>query len=325
MRIAVFGAGGIGGYFGARFARAGADVSLLARGAHLAALRSRGLTVRSPRGDLHVTPQATDDPTVIGPVDVVMFSVKSYDTEAAAAQLGPLLRPSAAAGDPTAVVSFQNGIDNEEKIAGAIGWEHVVGGVCYIFSGIAEPGVIEHVGGPANLIFGEFNGGPTSRIEQLHELCRAAGVDAEIAPDIRVALWSKYAFLCALAGMTAAVRLPIGEIRADPAGQAILRALLEEGRQLAAAEHVLLGDDYVDRQMDLIGRLEAGGLSSLHHDLVTGHRMELDALHGELVRRSERGGVEVPASRALYAILSPWARRNSNPPDAPPGTPRPDA
>ena len=316
MRVAVFGAGGLGGYFGARFARAGTDVSLLARGAHLAALRSKGLTIRSALGDFHVRPQATDDPSDIGPVDVVLFSVKSYDTEAAAAQLAPLLRPSTDAGDPTAVVSFQNGIDNEDKIAAAIGWEHVVGGVCYIFSSIAEPGVIAHIGGPPNLIFGELHGGRTSRIERLLELCRAAGVEAEIAPDIRVALWSKYAFLCALAGMTAAVRLPVGEIRTDLAGRAMLRALMEEGWQVASAEGVRLPADYVDRQMDLIDRLEAGAFSSLHHDLVTGHRMELDALHGELLRRSERAGVDVPATRAVYAILSRWARRNWEPADS---------
>jgi 2-dehydropantoate 2-reductase len=325
MRIAVFGAGGLGGYFGARFAQAGAEVHLIARGAHLAAVRSTGLTVRSVLGDFHVTLPATDDPAEIGPVDVVLFAVKSYDTEEAARHLAPLLRAGPPGTSATAVVSFQNGIDNEEKLAAAIGWEHVVGGVCYVFSAIAEPGVISHTGGPTSLIFGEFSGQRTRRVERLLDLCRQAGVRAEIADDIRVALWSKYAFLCALAGMTAAVRLPIGEIRADPAARATFGAIVEEGWRLAGAEGVPLAADFVDRQMAFVDGLEAEGFSSLHHDLVTGHRMELEPLHGELVRRAERAGMDVPASRAVYAILSPWARRNSGPSAGQPHTPPPAA
>ena len=319
MRIAVFGAGALGGYFGGRLAQAGADVHLIARGAHLAALRERGLSVRSVFGDFHVEARATDDPGEIGPVDLVLFSVKSYDTQAAAARLAPLLRPAAADRYATGVVSFQNGIDNEEKIAAAVGWEHVVGGVGYIFATVAEPGVIEHIGGPANLVFGEFGGQRTQRVEELLALCRRAGVTAEIANDIRVALWSKYAFLCALAGMTAALRLPIGEIRADPAARAMLRAIIEEGWHVARAERVALPEDYVERQMGFVDSLVPEGFSSLHHDLVTGHRMELDALHGELLRRAARAVVDVPATRSVYAILSPWATRNSPPPGPSPG------
>jgi 2-dehydropantoate 2-reductase len=325
VRIAVFGAGGLGGYFGARFAQAGESVHLIARGAHLAALRERGLTVHSGSGDLHVKLPATDDPTQIGAVDVVLFSVKSYDTDASAARLGPLLGLASAHRDATAVVSFQNGIDNEERIAAAIGEQHVVGGVCYIFASIAEPGVIEYVGGPARLVFGELDGQRTRRIEAFLAACRRASVDAEITDDIRAALWSKYVFLCALAGMTAAVRLPVGELRVDPSARAMLRALIEEGTRVARAEGVGLPGDYVERQMAFIDKLDPRGLSSLHHDLVTGHRMELEALHGELLRRAARAGVDLPASRAAYAILSPWARRNWMPPAAPLGTPRPDA
>lgn len=310
MRICVFGAGGLGGYFGARLARAGADVHLIARGAHLAALRASGLTVRSVLGDFRVELPATDDPQAVGPVDIVLFTVKSYDTEQAATQLAPLLRTTKPDRPATGVISFQNGIDNEEKIADAVGWEHVVGGVSYIFAKLSEPGVISHTGGPSNLIFGEFNGERTRRVEDFLDQCRRADIKAEIATDIRIALWSKYAFLCAMAGMTSAIRLPVGEIRSDPQARDFLRTLIEEGWRLARAEGAGLPDDFVDRQMSFVDGLEAGGFSSLHHDLTTGHRMELEALHGELVRRAERARIDVPATRAVYAMLSPWARRN---------------
>jgi 2-dehydropantoate 2-reductase len=310
MRICVFGAGGLGGYFGGRLAVAGADVTLIARGAHLAALREDGLRVRSVMGDFEARVAATDDPAEVGPVDMVLFTVKSYDTDAAARSLRPMLRQGNGQVPATAVVSLQNGVDNEERIAAAIGREYVVGGVAYILTSIAEPGVIYHVGGPTSLVFGELDGGRTERVERLLEACRQAGVKAELADDIRVALWSKYAFLCALAGMTAAVRLPIGEIRAEPAAMAQLGQLIEEGWRVARAEGVSLEDGYVERQMAFVETIEAGGFSSLYHDLVTGHRMELEALHGEMVRRAHRAGVDVPATRAVYAILSPWAKRN---------------
>jgi 2-dehydropantoate 2-reductase len=313
MRICVFGAGGLGGYFGGRLALARYDVSLIARGAHLAALRENGLRVRSVVGDFEVRLPATDEPAEIGPVDVVFFTVKSYDTESAAARLAPLIRSGRGQQQATAVVSFQNGIDNEEKIAAAVGAEHVVGGVSYIFASIAEPGVISHTGGPASLIFGELSGQRTERLQSLLAACRAANVRAEISHDIWVALWHKYAFLCAMAGMTAAVRLPIGQIRSEPAARLMLRTLLDEGWRVARAHGIALEDDYVERQLEFVDGLEPGGLSSLHHDLVSGHRMELEALHGEMLRRADRNGVEVPMTRAIHAILSPWARRNTRP------------
>jgi 2-dehydropantoate 2-reductase len=281
MRICVFGAGGLGGYFGGRLAAAGNEVTLIARGAHLAALRDSGLRVRSVMGDFEARVAATDDPATVGAVDVVLFTVKSYDTDEAARSLRPMLRRADGRLPATAVVSLQNGVDNEERIAAASGHEHVVGGVAYILTSIAEPGVVHHVGGPASLVFGELDGRRSARVEQLLETCRQAGIKAEVADDIRVALWTKYAFLCALAGMTDAVRLPIGEIRTNPAASEMLSQLIEEGWRVARAEGVALPDDYVERQMAFVEAIEAGGYSSLYHDLVTGHRMELEALHGE--------------------------------------------
>ncbi len=207
MKVCVFGAGGVGGYFGGRLALSGVDVHLVARGQHLEALKAAGLRVRSVFGDFHVDVAATDDPGAVGACDVVLFTVKSYDTASAAEQLHPLI------GADTAVVSLQNGIDNEEKLADVLGWEHVMGGVAYIFSNIAEPGVIEHVGGPSSLVFGELDGRDSPRSRQLLQACETAGIDATLSLSVREVLWTKFAFICALSGITASTQLPMDRDR----------------------------------------------------------------------------------------------------------------
>lgn len=302
MRIAVIGAGGLGGTFGGRLARAGEEVHFVARGRHLEAMRSSGLRVESILGDFALAPAetlATDDPTTIGPVDIVLFTVKSYDTDSAAAALAPLLGPE------TAVISLQNGIDNEERIAAMVGSEHVVGGVAWIFAGIAAPGVVRHTGGPARIAFGELDGGRSERLESFLAACQRATIAAEIADDIRVALWTKYAFICAQAGLTAATRQPIGIIRETPATWTQFRAVIDEAISVGRAEGVSLADNLVDRQMAAAASLDPALFSSLHDDLVGGRRLELDALLGELLRRAERVGVVVPTAAVLYAILLP--------------------
>jgi 2-dehydropantoate 2-reductase len=304
VRIAVVGAGGVGGYFGGRLADAGQEVFLIARGEHLDAIRREGLRVQSVAGDFEVRPPASDDPAEVGPVDYVLFCVKSYETEAAAAPLGPLL------GDETAVVSLQNGVDNEDILARILGEQHVVGGVAFIFSGIAEPGVIVQTGGPRRILVGELDGSPSDRVERLVSTCLAAGIDAETRTDIRLALWDKLAFICAQAGMTAAVRLPIGEIREVPEAMEMFRRIVEEVRTVAAAEGVKLEEDAMDRHVAFARSLESGSFSSLHDDLVRGNRMELEALHGSVVRRASVHGLPVPACEAVYAILRPWAVQN---------------
>src|SRR6478735_11602667 len=194
-RMAVYGAGGVGGYFGARLARAGAEVHFIARGAHLHALREHGLRVRSVKGDFQVPVQATDDPADIGPCQFVLLCVKTFDTDAAAARLGPLV------GEGTAVVSLQNGVENEEKLARAVGEDHVMGGAAFIFAGIAEPGVIVHSGGPASITFGELDGRATQRAPCLLSWCERAGFQAELSASISAVLWAKLAFICAQAGL----------------------------------------------------------------------------------------------------------------------------
>lgn len=303
VRVAVLGAGGVGGYFGGRLALAGAEVCWIARGAHLEALRQDGLRVRSVLGDFHVRGLATDNPVEVGPCDYVLFCVKSYDTDGAARLLPPLLH------EDTAVLTLQNGVDNPDRIASAVGWRHVMAGAAFVFATVRAPGEVAHTGGPGRVVFGEMDGARTSRAERLLDLFREAKVPAELSEDIRRVLWDKFAFICAQAGLTAATRLPVGELRAVPETWALFRRVLEEVCALAAAEGVELPSDTVRRHMEFAGRLEAHATSSLHHDLVNGRRTELEALHGTVVRLARKHGLAVPACETLYALLKPWARR----------------
>ncbi|MFC7045869.1 2-dehydropantoate 2-reductase [Halobacteriaceae archaeon GCM10025711] len=304
MKVAVYGAGGVGAYFGGRLAAAGADVHLIARGEHLRALRNDGLTVESIHGDFHVDLPATDDPADVGPVDYVLFCVKSFDTADAAARLEPMLH------DETAVVSLQNGVDNEEQIADEVGWDHVMGGVAYIFSTIAEPGVVEHTGGPAEIVFGEMDGTRSDRAERFLAACDDAGFDATLSEDVESVLWDKYTFICAQAGMTAAVRRPVGDIRDVPESWAMFQDVLSEVTAVADAEGVALPDDTVAKWVGFAEDLEPGAYSSLHYDMTHGKRMELEALFGVLTRRAADHGVDVPMSDAIYGVLRPWAVHN---------------
>ncbi|MFB1063218.1 2-dehydropantoate 2-reductase [Natrinema sp. H-ect4] len=304
MKVAVFGAGGVGGYLGARLADAGHEVHLIARGDHLAALRSDGLRVESIRGDTSVELPATDDPADIGPCDVVLFCVKAHDTRDAAADLAPLLD------ERTAVVSVQNGVDNERWLADEIGEDHVVGGVAYIFSTIGEPGVVEHTGGPAQFVYGELDGERTDRIERLDDALSASdGIDAVLVTDIRVELWRKFAFICAQAGMTATTRLPIGELRETDASWTMYRRIIEEVCAVARAEGVDHPDETVDEWLEFARGLDSDMYSSLHYDLTHDKRLELDALHGSVVRHASEVDVDVPMNEAVHAILRPWADR----------------
>ncbi|MEF8773622.1 MAG: 2-dehydropantoate 2-reductase [Halobacteriales archaeon] len=302
MEFAIFGAGGIGAYLGARLADEGHEVGLIARGDHLDTLQSDGLRVESVAGDTSVDLPATDDPAEVGQVDYVLFTVKAYDTKAAAADLDPLVGPE------TAVVSFQNGVDNERWIAEEVGEDHVVGGVAYIFSTIKEPGVVEHTGGPARFVYGELDGERTERIERLHEaLSESDGIEAVLAGHVREELWRKFAFICAQSGVTAATRKPIGRIRETPATWKLYRRVVEEVLAVARARGVELPDETVDEWLAFARDLDAETTSSLYYDLTHGKRLELDALNGSVVRHAEETGVDAPANEAIHAVLRPWA------------------
>jgi len=304
-RVAVFGAGAVGSYLGSRFAAAGADVHLVARGAILEALRTDGLTIVAPDGTSTTSPvQATDDPASIGPVDYVVFGVKSYDTAAAAPRLLPLLGPA------TAVLSFQNGIDNEAKIAAAVGDDRVIGSAIYILAAMQSPGVVRS--GSARLVVGELRPGPpTERTLRLVELAKAGGVAASAVDDVRVAKWEKYVLLVAFSAVTAATQLTVGDVRRSPAASAMLRAVMHEAWSVGRAIGVPLADDLVERQHALVLAQADNEGTSLRHDLLTGRRMELEALQGTLSRLGRETGVPTPWTDAAYAVLEPWSIRNA--------------
>jgi 2-dehydropantoate 2-reductase len=301
MRVAVMGSGGTGGYFGGLLARAGEEVTFLARGPHLEAIRARGLTVRSRiSGGFTVPASATDDPAAVGPVDLVLFCVKAYDTDAAARAIRPLV------GAGTTILPVQNGIDGAERIARVVGTGHVVGGLAAVSSVIAAPGVIDHRAGPDVIRVGELDGHPSARTERIVETLRKAGIKAELRPDIRVALWEKFVLICGLSGLTALTRLPIGNVLACPETRELYRATMEETDAVGRAEGVALPPDHVERTLRFFVAGDPGVRGSLYYDLAAGRRLELETLNGTVVRLGRARGVPTPANFAIYAALKPY-------------------
>ena len=301
MRIAVMGTGGVGGYFGAKLAQAGNEVTFVARGAHLAALRERGLQIESGASPLHLAPiRATDDPTAIGPVDVVMFCVKLWDVETAAVQVAPLVRGGGV------VIPFQNGLVAPEVLERTVGAAHVLGGVAYIAATIREPGVIAHTGTMARLRVGAFPGGPVERATQFADAARAAGIDIEVSHDIRRALWEKFCFLAALSGCTSVARQPVGAIRSDPDLRAAFEAAVREAWTVGRAQGVALADEFVAGQMKALDGLPAEMRSSMQNDLAGGRRLEAQWLSGAVVELARKAGLAAPVSAVLYAVLKPY-------------------
>jgi 2-dehydropantoate 2-reductase len=302
MRIAVIGAGGVGGYFGAKLAHAGHDVAFVARGAHLGAMRAGGLRVESGGGDV-VLPSvtATDDPTSLPPVDVVMFCVKLWDVERSATQIAPLLERGAV------VIPFQNGIDSVEILARVLGASRVLGGVAYIAASIRAPGVIAHVGTMARLRVGAFGDAAlAARAAAFVEACRAARIDAEHTQDIRRALWEKFVFLGALSGVTCLARQPLGVIRSDPHLRAAFDAAMKETVAVARAKGIDLPDDFIARQLRALDGLPAEMRSSMLNDLVAGHRLEAPSLSGRDAELATGAGLSAPVNATIYAALKPY-------------------
>lgn len=299
MRIAVMGSGGVGGYFGGRLAHAGEDMTFLARGAHLEAIQKNGLQVRSVAGDFHVRPRATHDPSAVGPVDLVLFCVKAYDTDAAGSQVRPMVGPR------TVVLCLLNGVDNHERLAAIVGEEHVLAGVVHILSTISAPGVISQTAGPRTIRFGEKDGRVTARTESVLSVLKGAGIQADISIQIQVDLWEKFLFICAQGGVTALGRLAIGEILACPETAVFYRGVMEEVAAVGRAKGVPLPVDTVDRAMAFARGLQPGMRSSLAHDLGQGNRLEVETLAGTVVRYGREVGVPTPFNFAIYACLRP--------------------
>ena len=301
MRIAVIGAGGVGGYFGAKLATAGHDVAFVARGAHLEAMRATGLAVESGGGDI-ILPKvsATSDPATLAPADVVMFCVKLWDVEQAAAQVAPLCAEGGV------VIPFQNGIDSVDILARTLGADRVLGGVAYIAASIRAPGVIAHVGSMARLRVGAFEGRSEHQAQAFVDACRGAGVDAELADDIGRAIWEKFVFLNALSGLTCLARQPLGVVRSDPELRATFEASMRETIAVAAAKGVAFADEFVARQMRALDELPAEMRASMLGDLSSGRRLEAPWLCGRVAGLAAQAGIAAPVNATIYAGLKPY-------------------
>jgi 2-dehydropantoate 2-reductase len=301
MRIAVMGTGGTGGFFGGLLARAGADVTFIARGVHLDAIQQRGLTVKSQLvGDFQIPARATRDPRQIGMVDLVLFCVKAFDTDAAAQLIRPLV------GAQTVVLSVQNGIDNEMAIGRVVGSERVIGAVAGVTALIEAPGTIAQMGRHAFVRLGELAGGTGSRIEQVAQTLRAAGIAVELHDDIQRALWEKFLLICGLSGMTALTRLPIGVIAACPESAEMLRTTVAEVAAVGRAAGIPLAPGCVDEAMGYLTSTAPSVYGSMYYDLAAGRRLELEYLNGKVVALGREHDIPTPMNLAIYAALKPF-------------------
>jgi 2-dehydropantoate 2-reductase len=298
LRIAIMGSGGVGGYFGARLARGGADVHFVARGSHLAAMRERGLAVEGGPEEIRL-PQVnvTDDPKTIGPVDLVMFCVKLWDTEAAAHQLIPIMRPE------TGVISFQNGVTKDDMLRPIFGEEAMLGGVAYVGTSIGRPGVIAQQGPLQRLVFGEYDGRRSPRVETFHALCKQGGINAEISDDVRRSLWEKFVVLVAMSGATTAMRQTIGPIRSHPLTREFLLDLAREVVAVGRAHGVNLPADYAEQRIPFFDNWPPEMTTSMHHDLKAGKPLEVRWLAGSVVDLGAKVGVPTPLNRAVRDVL----------------------
>jgi len=301
MRIAVVGAGGVGGGFGAALAKAGADVTFIARGAHLAAMKSGGLKVQGGRGETHLVPtRATDDPAEIGKVDIVLFCVKLWDVESAGQHIKSLIGPD------TAVIPLQNGIDAAERLIPILGPNAVMGGVAQISGSIVAPGVIQQVGTFMRMIFGELDGRRSQRGEDFLALCLKAGFDATLSEQILTELWMKFILLASNAGMMALARQPIGKLRDDPDLRPIFMAAYQETIDVGRARGVALPADARERILELTRHLPPAMKASMALDLDRGNRLEVPWLSGKVAELGRQLGIPTPTHSMMYAMLKPY-------------------
>ncbi len=304
MRLAILGSGAVGGYFGAKLAHSGQDVTFVARGAHLDAIRARGLEVKSAvLGDFTVRAPAESDTSQIGPVDAVLVAVKAYDNPTALPMLTPLVGPD------TVVLTLQNGVDSVDEVAAVVGEPHVLGGTTYVATALEAPGLIVQTGVHRSIILGEVFGDRSrisARVEQLAEVLAAADVQVTPVADGRVPIWDKFVYLVAFSGFTGAARLPIGQLWKSPQAQEIFYATSREVEAIAKAEGVAISADRFATLKEYMDKIPATTRSSLLIDLEQGKRIEVEALQGAAIRRAQAHGVPTPIISTLYAVLKPW-------------------
>jgi 2-dehydropantoate 2-reductase len=304
MRIAIFGTGGAGGYFGAQLARAGEDVTFIARGEHLQAIRAQGLRVETPQGEILIHPaQATDDPAEVGPVDVVITGVKTWQLKDAARAMQPVLHSQ------TFVVPLQNGVEAARHLAEVLGESRVLAGLCGTVSRLAGPGRILSLGETNFIKFGELDNSPSVRTGRLLEAFHRAKVRAEVPPDIQVSMWEKFIFVAPYGGVGAVTRSPAGVIRSLPETRRMVESGMHEILAVARAGQISLADGIVEKTMALLDALDPGSTTSLQRDVSAGKPSELEAWNGAVVRLGKEAGVETPLHEFIYHSLLPQELR----------------
>lgn len=299
MKMAMVGSGGVGGYFGAGLSRGGADVHFIARGAHLAAMRERGLTIEG-HGEPILLPkvQATSDTASIGVCDLVVIGVKLWDTAAVLEQIRQLVGPK------TTIISFQNGVTKRDLIRSANPGAHVMDGVAYVATTIDRPGVIRRTGPLERLIFGEIAGGPSVVGEQLLGIARKGGINAEVSTDVTREVWQKFVFLIGLSSTTTSMRSRIGPIRSNPQTRAFMLDVMREVVAVGRALGVQLDADYAEQRLEFADGVSPDMTSSMHHDLERGNKLELPWLSGAVVELGAKAGIATPLNRAVRDILT---------------------
>jgi len=300
MRIAVFGAGGVGGFFGGRLAHAGEDVTFIARGEHLRAIKAGGLKVESPSGDFVVFPaKATDDVTEVGEVDLVILGVKAWQVPEAAHAMKPL------AGSRTTVLPLQNGVDAVSQLVAELGSDRVIGGLCRIVSFVVGPGHIRHAGFTPSIIIGELDNRRTARTDTIEQVFKNAGLEISVAEDIQVALWTKFLFIASFSGVGAMANAPAGVVRSDPKWRSLLLNAMEEIYALAHARGIKLPANSMDTVMASVDGLPEDATSSMQRDVAAGKPSELESQNGAVVRMAREAGIDVPTHTLIYQTLKP--------------------
>ena len=299
MRIAVMGAGGVGGYFGGLLAKAGNEVTFIARGEHLQAIRSKGLRVVHNAGEFVVYAAATDMPEEVGAVDLVMFTVKSYDTDSALEVMSPLVGPE------TTVLTLQNGVESHIAVESAFGEGCALPGAAYVESRIDSPGVVVQSGHVARIVFGEASGEASARVGRVQDIMVSAGINAEASPDVLATLWTKFLFITAVAGLTSACRRRIGDLLEKPGYRDVLVEAMREIEAVGRAKGINLDDEVVGQTMEYVEGAVKDITASMHLDLERGRRLELEIFNGAVVRMGRETGVATPVNDLLYLVLKP--------------------
>ncbi|HMD82803.1 MAG TPA: ketopantoate reductase family protein [Anaerolineales bacterium] len=300
MKILIMGTGGVGGYYGGLLAQQGNDLTFIARGAHLYAIRHEGLKVKSVHGDFIVSPaSATEDPEKAGHVDLILFCVKTYNTDEAAEAIRPVVGPH------TVVMSLQNGIDAAERIGEVVGMEHVIGGATWLSSAVEAPGIIKQISKFRRVVLGELDGDRSARIQSIYEVLKNTGITVEISENIQKVLWTKFVFIAAASGLGSLTRLPMGDFRSVPETRSLLSSIMQEVHAVANAQGVVLDADVVQKSLEFTDNAAPHIKPSMQLDVETGHRTELESMIGVIGRKGRKLGVPTPVADFVYASLLP--------------------